>query len=97
MAFVNEHEKILWLARRAAFGFAPGELEQFEPKGAAAYLDRLVDPDGNGVAAAPDPFADIVEGTDQQDLKTRALIILKFTYSWIDHMVTTPRRLLVRV
>ena len=51
MALVNEHEKILWLARRAAFGFAPGELEQFEPKGAAAYLDRLVDPDANGVAA----------------------------------------------
>ena len=93
MLLVNEHEKVLWLARRAAFGFAPGELEQFEPKGAAAYLDRLVDPDANGVAAAPDPFADIVEVTDQQDNKTRAEMIQKFTYSWIDHMVTTPRRL----
>ena len=93
MLLVNEHEKVLWLARRAAFGFAPGELEQFEPKGAAAYLDRLVDPDAHGVAAAPDPFADIVEVTDPQDNKTRAEMLQKFTYSWIDHMVNTPRRL----
>ena len=93
MALVNEHEKVLWLARRAAFGFAPGELEQFEPAGAAAYLDRLVDPDAHGVAVAADPFADIVEVTDPQDNKTRAEMLQKFTYSWIDHMVATPRRL----
>ena len=93
MALVNEHEKVLWLARRAAFGFAAGELEQFEPKGSAAYLNRLVDPDANGVPAAADPFADIVEVTDPQDNKTRVELLQKFTYSWIDHMVATPRRL----
>lgn len=93
MAFVNEHEKVLWLARRAAFGFAAGELEQFEPKGSAGYLNRLVDPDANGVPAAADPFADIVEVTDPQDNKTRVELLQKFTYSWIDHMVATPRRL----
>ena len=93
MGCVNEHEKILWLARRAAFGFAAGELEQFEPKGSAAYLNRLVDPDANGVPGAADPFAEIVEVTDPQDNKTRAEQLQKFTYSWIDHMVATPRRL----
>jgi uncharacterized protein (DUF1800 family) len=93
MAFMNEHEKVLWLARRAAFGFAAGELEQFEPHGSAAYLNRLVDPDANGVPAAPDPFAGIVEVTDPQDNKTRVELLQKFTYSWIDHMVATPRRL----
>ena len=93
MALVNEHEKVLWLARRAAFGFAAGELEQFEPKGSAAYLNRLVDPDANGVPAAPDPFAGIVEVTDPQDNKSRVELLQKFTYSWIDHMVATPRRL----
>ena len=93
MAFVNEHEKVLWLARRAAFGFAAGELEQVEPKGSAAYLNRLVDPDANGVAAAPDPFAGIGEVTDPQDNRSRVELLQKFTYSWIDHMVSTPRRL----
>jgi uncharacterized protein (DUF1800 family) len=90
---VNEHEKVLWLARRAAFGFGAGELEQFEPRGAAALLNRLVDPDANGVPVAADPFADIVEVTDPQDNKTRAEQLQKFTYSWIDHMVASPRRL----
>ena len=93
MAFVNEHEKVLWLARRAAFGFAAGELEEVEPKGSAAYLNRLVDPDANGVAAAPDPFAGIGEVTDPQDNRSRVELLQKFTYSWIDHMVSTPRRL----
>ena len=93
MSLVNEREKILWLARRAAFGLAPGELEQLEPKGAAAYLSRLVDPDLEGVAAAPDPFGDIVDPADPQDNRTRVEMIQKFTYAWIDHMVTTPRRL----
>jgi uncharacterized protein (DUF1800 family) len=93
MRLVNEREKVLWLARRAAFGNAPGELEQNEATGAAAYLNRLVDPDANGVPAAPDPFADIIESTDPQDNKARVEMIQKFTYSWIDHMVTTPRRL----
>jgi uncharacterized protein (DUF1800 family) len=90
---VNEREKVLWLARRAAFGLAPGELEQLEPKGSAAYLDRLVDPDRNGVPAAADPFAEITDPADPQDNRTRVEMIQKFTYSWIDHMVTTPRRL----
>ena len=93
MALVNEREKILWLARRAAFGFAAGELEQFGPLGAAGYLNRLVDPDASGVPAAADPFADLVEVSDPQDNRARAEQLQKFTYSWIDHMVTTPRRL----
>jgi uncharacterized protein (DUF1800 family) len=93
IALVNEREKILWLARRAAFGLAPGELEALDPVGSAAYLDRLVDPDRAGVAPAPDPFAEIVDPTDPQDNRARAEMLQKFTYSWIDHMVTTPRRL----
>jgi uncharacterized protein (DUF1800 family) len=93
MLLVNEREKILWLARRAAFGLAPGELEALEAKGSAAFLDRLVDPDRAGVPAAPDPFAAVVDPTDPQDNRTRVEMIQKFTYAWIDHMVSTPRRL----
>ena len=93
MLLVNEREKVLWLARRAAFGLAPGDLEALEAKGAAAYLSRLVDPDAAGVAAAPDPFAEVVDPTDPQDNRTRAEMIQKFTTAWIDHMVVTPRRL----
>ena len=93
MSLVDEREKILWLARRAAFGLVPGELEQLELNGATAYLSRLVDPDLAGVAAAPDPFGDIVDPADPQDNRTRVEMIQKFTYAWIDHMVATPRRL----
>ena len=92
-ALVNEREKVLWLARRAAFGLAPGELEELEPKGAAAYLSRLIDPDVAGVPAAPDPFVGVVDPTDPQDNRGRVEMIQRFTSAWIDHMVATPRRL----
>jgi uncharacterized protein (DUF1800 family) len=92
-ALVNEREKILWLARRAAFGLAPGELEQLEAGGSAAYLERLLEPDRANVPEAPDPFTDVVDPSDPQDNRTRVEMIQKFTYAWIDHMVTTPRRL----
>jgi uncharacterized protein (DUF1800 family) len=61
---VNEREKVAWLARRAGFGLAPGELDRLEKLGSGAYLDMLVAPDRAGVPTTPDMLAGLTFGED---------------------------------
>lgn len=89
---MNEREKIVWLARRAGFGLAPGQLDVHTAKGAAALLDTLVDPDTAGVPPSPNPFAGLVEINEPDNAKEREQRQLMVA-SWIDHMVSTPRQL----
>lgn len=54
----DEREAIARLYRRAAFGLAPGELDDLAALGVDTVIDRLVDGDAHGVPAAPDdPWA----------------------------------------
>jgi len=101
---MTDRATIAWLLRRAGFGMAPGELDQAVADGVTATIDRLVDPDGHGVAPAPDPW----DGVDlalpgigpgasaqarraaRQDQRDKALQAVE---AWLDHLVTTPRPL----
>jgi uncharacterized protein (DUF1800 family) len=88
---VNDREKIAWLHRRVGFGLAPGQLDQLEAKGVDAVLDELVDPDGHGVPAAPDPWAKAdYSSTDPKMLRQQATQAIGL---WLTAMTETPRPL----
>ncbi len=88
----TDRSRIAWLYRRAAFGLAPGQLDELAAKGVDRALDELLDPDGHGVPAAPDPWAgmDLAGDLDGQAGRQRARA---FVGAWIVHMATTPRPL----
>ena len=87
---MNDQDRIAWLARRAAFGLAPGEPERFSAMGVDGYLDWLVEPEAPGGAIAVDPFA----GLTFDDAPTsRARDGLTLVERWFDTMLTTPRPL----
>lgn len=89
---MDERAKVAWLARRAGFGPAPGELDARAATGAAAWLDELVDPDAHEVPGAPDPWAgaDLAFTNDAASRRSRALDLIG---RWLTHMATTPRPL----
>lgn len=49
-------DQIAFLHRRAGWGLRPGELDELVALGTDAALDRLVDPDGAGLATEPGPW-----------------------------------------
>lgn len=89
---MNEREQIAWLARRAGFGPAPGQLDAGVELGVDAVLDALVDPDANGVDPAPDPFVGIERDRDGGGQALRETIL-----AWVRHAMTTPRPLEARL
>jgi uncharacterized protein (DUF1800 family) len=76
---VNDRERISWLAGRAAFGLAAGDLERLSAVGVDAYLDTLVNPFA-GLTFSEDPAKRREEGLALAD-------------RWLNHMVATPRPL----
>jgi uncharacterized protein (DUF1800 family) len=85
---VTTRDDIAFLARRAAWGLAPGELDLLEASGTAAYIDALVDPDGAGIEAEPSPWADF-EYVDDQELRQQQG--LEALDRWTAHLVETRR------
>jgi uncharacterized protein (DUF1800 family) len=83
----SEREAIARLYRRAAFGLAPGELDELEAIGVDGVIDRLVDPGAHGIPEAPsDLFADqvlpLVDTTGSSILAAG---------TWMDHLLATSR------
>jgi len=89
-----KREAIAWLHRRAGWGLAPGELDARSADGVAVTIDRLVDPDGHGVAKSVDPWAriDLSSSDDQAQARRRAAKqTAQVIEAWLDHLVATPR------
>ncbi len=83
----NEREAIARLYRRAAFGLAPGELDELAALGVDAVIDCLVEPDRHGVAPAPaDPWA----GVDMP-LADGGGGALNASSRWMDHLLAAAR------
>jgi uncharacterized protein (DUF1800 family) len=80
--------EIAWLARRAAWGLRPGQLDELEARGTAAVVDALVDPDGSGVAPEPSPWEGFEYVDDNESRREQGLEVLA---SWIEHLVATDR------
>jgi uncharacterized protein (DUF1800 family) len=87
---MDEQDKVAWLARRAGFGFAAGELDARARTGAAAWLDEHVAPDARGVPAVVNPFT-VAPFTDQPTSRRADGVQLLDT--WMQLLHTTPRPL----
>ncbi|HEV3226564.1 MAG TPA: DUF1800 family protein, partial [Acidimicrobiales bacterium] len=95
---------IALLARRAGWGVATGELDAALALGVDATVDRLVDPDGNGIAPAPDPWAGLdltpprpgpnaSADAKKQAGQTERQQSDAAINAWLDHLTSTPRPL----
>ena len=80
--------EVAWLARRAAWGLRPGQLDELEALGTDAVIDLLVDPDGRGVAVERSPWADFVYVDEDGARREQGLDALN---SWVQHLVRTER------
>lgn len=85
---VDERTAIAWLHRRAGFGLGPGELDAAAKDGLDATVDRLIDPQANGVAPIADPWA----GQQFEARPSRAQAFESIV-RWTDHLSTTTRPL----
>ena len=85
---MTTRDDIAFLARRVAWGLAPGQLDKFEAVGTSAYIDALVDPDGVGIAAEPSPWAGFEYTHDQELRQQQGLETLD---RWTTHLVKTDR------
>jgi uncharacterized protein (DUF1800 family) len=101
----GDRETIALLHRRAGWGLAPGELDAAVAAGVDATIDRLVEPDANGVPVAPDPWTGVdltrvpppgpnaTQAERQQARQTERAQTEAAINAWLDHLSTTPRPL----
>lgn len=101
---IDARSTISLLHRRAGWGLAPGELDARVGDGVTTTIDRLVDPDSNGIEPSPDPWdgvdltvqrpgpkatpAERMQARQAEQEQARNAI-----GAWLDHLVTTPRPL----
>ncbi len=85
---MTTRDDIAFLARRAAWGLAPGELDELVSAGTSAYLDQLLDPDGAGIVTEPSPWATFEYTDDQEQRQQQGLETLN---RWITHLIETER------
>ncbi|MGI9604443.1 MAG: DUF1800 domain-containing protein [Acidimicrobiales bacterium] len=88
MQSIPTSETRAWLARRAGFGFVPGE--QDATTTTSVLLDRLTEPDRTGVAVAAPIFGGLPVSLRTNDLGEEGPPLLE---SWITHQAETPRPL----
>jgi hypothetical protein len=85
---VTTRSQQAWLLRRAGFGPAAGELDRLASLPVGDVLDALLDPDGHGVAPAPDPWAGLDLAGARAAEGGRQVVA-----RWLQAMATTPRPL----
>jgi uncharacterized protein (DUF1800 family) len=100
----SDRKTLALLHRRAGWGLAPGELDAAAGVGVTATIDRLVEPDENGVPRSPDPRTGIDltptrPGSASTDAGRRQARQAQRDQAeaaigaWLDHLVSTPRPL----
>jgi len=82
---VDNRSEIAWLARRAGWGLAPGELDDLVAVGTSAVLDRLTRPDEVGVLPNRSPWEGMKFAVDP-DGKERARQNLEAGSRWLTHL-----------
>jgi uncharacterized protein (DUF1800 family) len=87
---MDARNAVAWLHRRAGFGLPAAELDAAAARGAAAELDRLLDPDAAGIPAPPDPWDDARVPRDPQASREARGYVLD---AWVERLVTTSRPL----
>ncbi len=88
MGGVDDRTAIAWLHRRVGLGLGPGELDRLSALGVDTVVDRLLQPDAQGVELAPDPWVglDLTYDRERPGDQAKAAIA-----AWIPAMAATPR------
>lgn len=89
---MNERDAVVWLHRACGFGLPPNDLDRAVERGAAAELDRLLDPTGAG-APPPDLWDDSLLPLDPMDRDARVHAI----GAWLVGMAATEQPMVERV
>lgn len=93
ISFNSTRETVAFLARRATWGLAPGELDELEALGVQGTIDRLVDPSGAGIAEEASAWSDWAYTYDRGDTgATRAQEVEAYE-RWIGRLLETQRPL----
>jgi uncharacterized protein (DUF1800 family) len=90
---MDERDAVVWLHRRAGFGLSGEQLRAALERGAAAELDRLLDPAGAGGAPAVDPWEDSKLPVEPKDREARDYAVTQ----WLDLMVSTEQPVVDRI
>ena len=93
MQFNSTREQVAFLARRATWGLAPGELDVLESLGVAATIERLVDPASAGLAEEASAWADWNFVYDRSDRKARRQQDMEAFERWMGRLLSTERPL----
>ncbi len=88
---MSERSSIAWLARRVGFGLDPGQLDALSQDSLSTTLDRWLEPDANGVPAAPDPWAGVELTSGRVSTRQRATQSRAVLLGWLEAMAGTPR------
>ncbi|MEM9466404.1 MAG: DUF1800 family protein [Actinomycetota bacterium] len=91
--FATTREAVAFLARRAGWGLAPGQLDDLEARGVAGTIDLLVDPTGAGVAEETSAWADWDFDYDRSDQEASRAQTLEAFQRWTGRLVETERPL----
>ena len=87
---MTTRDDIAFLARRAVWGLAPGQLDVLEVAGTSAYIDALVAPAAAGIPVESSPWAD-VDFVDDPELGVEQG--LETFERWTTHLSETQRPL----
>ncbi len=84
-------DEVAFLARRAGWGLAPGELDSWTALGTSAFIDALTQPDAVGIAAEASPWVDFEYVDPAGDNKSRVAMARQVLDSWLGHLASTQR------
>lgn len=93
MQFTTTRETVAFLARRASWGLAPGQLDELEALGVQGTIDLLVDPSGAGIAEEASAWADWEYVYDRQNRETSQQQTLEAFQRWMGRLINTERPL----
>ncbi len=83
---MTNDEALAWIGRRLTFGGTAAHGASWVGLDADSALERLIRPDGAGVAVADDPFAELEVPAE---LSVEAVVPI--AQAWLDHLITTTR------
>ncbi len=90
---MNERDAVSWLHRAAGFGLPVEELRAAVDRGAAAEIERLLDPAGAGMVPTDDPWDDTLLPHDPKDRAARTHAI----GAWLGHLARTEQPVVDRM